>query len=310
MSDSGSWRGGIALWSSEPNAWIMLPFGGVFAGMGAMVIRVFAKTPGMKRVVLNVEEFQTGRSTHRSISYIEVDENASDTEIARIKRERIGAKLATRPDWAEGRIASERRRSGNAYWYIAAAIAVLWSVSIGAAVFFDAFAWFFTAILSLFLGIVLWLAVSNLLHRRKFSEAELLLDSTPALLGETFEAEIRGGIHRDTKISEDAELTLTCVHSWEVRTRDSDGKSQTRTRRKTLWEDTRRVTVQRQGGRPSVTVPVRFEMPEDQPQTTPGDSHGIHWHLHARVRLPGLDWRAEFEVPVFALDSVEARLLG
>jgi hypothetical protein len=50
-----------------------------------------------------------------------------------------------------------------------------------------------------------------------------------------------------------------------------------------------------------LSIPVRFELPGDQPATTlPPGGEGILWELEVSAEMDGLDYRAEFEVPVLA----------
>jgi len=48
-----------------------------------------------------------------------------------------------------------------------------------------------------------------------------------------------------------------------------------------------------------LSIPVRFELPADQPPTTlPPSDRGVVWVLAVTAEMDGLDYRAEFEVPV------------
>jgi hypothetical protein len=67
-----------------------------------------------------------------------------------------------------------------------------------------------------------------------------------------------------------------------------------------LWQQTSLVTPGRSYGRGTTPIPVSFEIPEGLPQFDDSDpDHQIVWRLDVRADVPGVDYEARFEVPVF-----------
>jgi hypothetical protein len=51
-----------------------------------------------------------------------------------------------------------------------------------------------------------------------------------------------------------------------------------------------------------VDVHVRFALPDEVPVTRSiGPNNDDHWFLDATARLPGIDYTARFELPVFVV---------
>ncbi|MEI7437142.1 MAG: DUF3592 domain-containing protein [bacterium] len=57
-------------------------------------------------------------------------------------------------------------------------------------------------------------------------------------------------------------------------------------------------------GRGSV-VPVRFTIPVEQPETLSGNMPDFTWRISVRAATPGVDFFAEFDVPVYRVDDPE-----
>ena len=308
LAGLGIMWGGVALWDSEPNAWVMFPFGGTFAAMGVALFFIFRTPKGKRSVVVKAEEFSTGRGRRSSVTRIYVDEDATEAEIAAARADWATGQLGGREDWAEGRIASSLDPVGHRHWYFfGAALALLVSSLIGAV--WDPEVLYFAILPALVTLLVGYFSVKKHIHQTKFTASELKLATVPGLLGQRLEGEIVSGVHRRMKLEDDAVLTLTCLRTWQETRRDRDGQSTTVTKSKTLWEDTRRVTPQRRGGRNALEVPVRFELPGELPPST-ARGHGVHWDLKAHIAVKGMDWRAEFRLPVFAEGSVQADVLA
>ncbi|MEM6906407.1 MAG: hypothetical protein AAF568_10975, partial [Pseudomonadota bacterium] len=222
--------GGVALWFDEPNAWVMIIFGAVFSGAGFLMRRVFRTPEGKKRVV--VEQVSAGGST--SIRYIHVDEDASPAAAEEAKRKWAASRLSSRPDWLEGRILSERSRSGTAFWWVAGVTGTLAvAAGIGASVG-DPIFWFFAGIMAIAAGASCVQAYVNGLHRRKFGTSELVLETRPGVLGAALRGEIHTGIPRQAELTETGTALLTCTRYWEERYRESDGETRRRTRSQEL----------------------------------------------------------------------------
>ena len=54
----------------------------------------------------------------------------------------------------------------------------------------------------------------------------------------------------------------------------------------------------RREGRSSA-IPIRFTIPEGRPETFSADYPSYRWRLIAKAKTPGIDFCAEFDIPVF-----------
>lgn len=203
---------------------------------------------------------------------------------------------AARADWASGEI----RASGGA--------AVTVPVLTVLALYWNVASWPLLSKLPAILppanGHVAWLAlffpvmglllVCALFHqyfrRRKFGESTLQLATTPGVVGGQLAGVVKvanyvppeSGIH----------LKLSCIE----RTR-----SDKNTRENVLWQEERLVTEpmhDRFTG--SMAIPVLFAIPYEAQETSPTDSNRtIEWRLDVSAMMSGVDYKSQFEVPVF-----------
>jgi len=97
-------------------------------------------------------------------------------------------------------------------------------------------------------------------------------------------------------------LALTCI-----RRSVSGPVNNLRTTEKILWQDEKWLRADLPQKNPdAVTIPVFFPLPADKPESIPKTGDGTHWRLEAWANMPGPDFRATFEVPVFKLDEPPA----
>ncbi len=72
----------------------------------------------------------------------------------------------------------------------------------------------------------------------------------------------------------------------------------------TLWQAEQRTAT-------SAPSAIAFTVPYDLPGTTPlGETSDatIRWELQVRASVPGVDWSAEFVVPVFLTEASDASI--
>ncbi len=150
------------------------------------------------------------------------------------------------------------------------------------------------------LGLAVWAAVA-LLRWRKYGNSQFEMASIPGLVG----GPLSGVIRAQARLQPDdgVKLTLNCIR---VRTTGA-GKNR-RTEERILWQDARAVPrSQITQDMAETVIPVQFAIPFDVEQTsdnTRGDR--ILWRLEARAATPGVDYRAQFEVPVFCTPDSRA----
>jgi hypothetical protein len=147
------------------------------------------------------------------------------------------------------------------------------------------------------LGLVVW-AVRNIITWRKFGESRFEMAATPGVIGGSLGGAIRLPVHIQPE--DGFHLTLTCVNR--VTTGSGDSSS---TRENVLWQDTRvmkRELLARD--RSQSAIPVLFGIPYDSRATDDSDSSNeVLWRLEVKAAVPGIDYHARFDVPVFRTEA-------
>ncbi len=132
------------------------------------------------------------------------------------------------------------------------------------------------------------------LRHRRFGDTYLQLDSLPV----TPDGQLTARIHLklDTDASHGIDLRLSCVR----RTITGSGNDRT-TVQTVLWQTDKNVPSGAIGMDPlGRTIPVEFAIPADAYVTDhdiPSDQ--VLWLLHAYADVPGVDYKDDFELPVF-----------
>ncbi len=130
-------------------------------------------------------------------------------------------------------------------------------------------------------------AARQWLRWRRFGESTFKLATVPGVIGGPLAGVIRTGARLD-RVSE-IRLRLACLE------RDTSGDS---TSEHIQWEDEKILTgevLQTGEG-----IPVLFNIPFDsKPTATLSASRSILWRLDTCATMPGTDFAAQFEVPIF-----------
>ncbi len=196
-----------------------------------------------------------------------------------------------RSDWAAGRI---RAKGGTAVAVPVLAVLVVWWAIASLPLMrklpeiFESASSTWAVITLIFpaMGTALLLAfMYQVIRGLKFGQSVLELESIPGVVG----GQLAGGVHIPRRVCPAGgfQLSLSCIE---------DGDAE-----RPLWRKERRVTVptrdQRDGG---IIVPVRFAIPYEAEETV-RDASGreIQWRLDVLAEMPGVDYKARFEVPVF-----------
>ncbi len=141
---------------------------------------------------------------------------------------------------------------------------------------------------------LLYKAVHKYLQWRRFGDVTFEMASVPAFLGDR----LRGTIRIPVALIMEKSVTtrLMCVHS-----ETTGGGKNRQTYEKVLWEAERIVPRHMLSQeRRATVIPIEFHIPDTPPpsdDTNPDDK--IVWRLHAETSLTGVDFSADFEVPVF-----------
>lgn len=203
-----------------------------------------------------------------------------------------------RADWADRRITDTSRTSMWSAW----AFAALWNlISLPGAVLATRSAiqgGQRAALLALVfplvgLGVVVW-AVRATLRYRRYGISTLELGSLPAVVGHALEGTIRtpAGLNPAGGFRE----ILSCIR------RETTGSGRDRsTWDNVLWQEEHRVSST------AARLPVAFAIPREAVPCDPvlaGDR--VFWRLDVIGDVPGVDYAATFEVPVFRTPASDA----
>jgi hypothetical protein len=134
-------------------------------------------------------------------------------------------------------------------------------------------------------------ALYHLMRVRKYGESRSRLDRIPIELGSAFRGDI------ETHVTENPPdgflLKLTCVR------RVTTGAGKTSTTESILWRDeqTVRASIPMPDG---LRIPYTFTIPADaEPSDERNSKNRIVWRLDVSAQVPGIDYAAQFELPVF-----------
>ncbi len=146
-------------------------------------------------------------------------------------------------------------------------------------------------------GILIW-AIRSTIQWRKFGNSTFELASVPGVIGGSLGGVILMGRH--IRPEGGFYVKLSCVNR--VTTGSGDNESTTE---HILWESEQQLDRELLGSDPSRSaIPVYFQIPYTCAEThsEPSDNN-IVWRLEARAEVPGVDYEAVFEAPVFKTEQ-------
>jgi hypothetical protein len=154
----------------------------------------------------------------------------------------------------------------------------------------------FIALLFPLVGV--WLLVRAIVitvRRRKYGISRLELSTTPGTIGGSLAGNVTAPV--TLRPAGGFQVRLTCVRR--VRTRS--GKSSS-IRENVLWQDEQKVQGQQtrdyQGMK--TAIPIAFTLPVTvEPSDSTNADNRVVWRLEVAGSVPGVDYGATFEVPVF-----------
>ncbi len=141
--------------------------------------------------------------------------------------------------------------------------------------------------------LIAW-ALRSAARYRKYGVSVLELAHVPGVIGRGV-----GGIVRvSVPMAPDGGFVakLTCVNRYRRGSDDSRSTSE-----RILWQETRTLTdFEREWSGRGVRVPVVFRLPSDARESDDRNSDDrIIWRLEVDADVPGVDYHAQFEIPVF-----------
>jgi len=276
--------GGGALMTQNQDGWIVVLFGGLFLGAGALA-RWLLKDPHPIAAMAPT-------------SAADIEASASRVAAHRFNQ---------RPDWVAGRVEAEailkkapRKAVGN-FWIGAFVVSVALSLLVHKAF------WGFALVTGLMAGVVVLLLRQDRIRERKFGRTLFVMDETPARLGRTLRGGVLTGIPLADRPADGLHVRLRCYSAWRDWERSRSGLSGSHRRawrEKTHWEtEARAVAMTGEDGK--VAAPVRIDLPADAPPSAHGaGQEGTFWELRLSAKTPGVDYDARFRVPVLD-ESVE-----
>ncbi|TFG47947.1 MAG: hypothetical protein E4H38_07285, partial [Gemmatimonadales bacterium] len=218
-----------------------------------------------------------------------------------------------REDWVQGGIRGHSGSQALLLWVMA----IPWNGFIWALLWLlwgnpDKTSMIKVAVLFAILGVILLAAaVKKTLAWFRFGSSVLELAANPGVIGGNVEGRIRTRLANPPQGP--VQLTLTCL-----RRRASLGKSRSgqtgRTRHDVrsdvIWQGGRRVSAEQLELNPrGLIIPVKLHIPcglESTDSSDPDDQ--IIWILATAADIPGVDFNADFTVPVFATEASDAEL--
>jgi hypothetical protein len=224
----------------------------------------------------------------------------SSSERRRIQHQHPSEPWLWRPDWAERVVRDENAWRAPFLWLFG----IVWmAITLPAIFAFREQAARQKSAL-LFMGLfpiigvgLIAFAVYQTLRRRKYGVSVCRLERVPVPLGSSLRAEVHARV-RDLP-EKGFDVRLACVR----RVVTGSGKHRS-TSEMILWHG--EATVASGAAMPNpegMRIPIRFTLPRDAPTTdasNPRDS--VLWRLDIRADVPGVDYAARFELPVFGAD--------
>ena len=202
-----------------------------------------------------------------------------------------------RKEWAEGRITGGSRATMIFAWIFAGFWNLIsWTLAIGivpAALNEGELAALFVLIFPLVGALLLTWAIVATLRYRRYGISVFRMATVPGVIGRT----LRGVIILPSRVRpvDGFDVKLTCVR----RITTGSGKNRS-TSERILWQEERSIRDSSQVGATATAIPVTFVIPDDAEESSPRSSDDqIVWRLEAEASVPGIDYSARFEVPVF-----------
>jgi len=148
--------------------------------------------------------------------------------------------------------------------------------------------------------VMLAVAVRATLQWLKFGRVELVLEAAPVALGSTMRGQLRGpGTLAEAKT---VQFSLQCTRL----VTSGSGRNRS-TRRKLLWENQCRISPDNvKVAQGQAIIPVQFTIPYEQQESD--TQTRVQWRLRADADLSGVDFSAEFELPVRRTDASDPTL--
>lgn len=206
-----------------------------------------------------------------------------------------------REEWADGRITTHRGTHDNnaGGWSVVGFGSLFAAIGlglIGASIWTADDPWVLGLIFAAAgLGVAA-LGAYRIRRRQRYGPTTFVMDTLPGALGGPLCGMLQTGVRRENAPADGFRITLSCYRRRV--TRDSDGDRDID--RTLLWRDEKQMDPRMTASDDTLAVPVVFECPPDKPPSTPEKRpNRYQWLLEASAEVPGVDYAAILDVPVF-----------
>ena len=203
-----------------------------------------------------------------------------------------------RQDWAQSRVYGQQNNHAAALWVATIVVACVTLPWISIALHPDAHKaappLIFFLVLGSFAPLTAISAIIATIRRERYGKTYFEFDSLPISPGKKMTGRIE--LHLANGAQHGIDVRLCCVR----RITTGSGKEQT-THDEILWEQEQNIPSNLLGfGAVGTSVPVSFDIPADAYESNsenPRDK--VLWLLRAKADVPGVDFKEEYELPVF-----------
>ncbi len=203
-----------------------------------------------------------------------------------------------RQDWAQSRVYGQQNNRAAALWVATIVVACVTLPWISIALHPDAHKaappLIFFLVLGSFAPLTAISAIMATIRRERYGKTYFEFDSLPISPGKKLTGRIE--LHLASGAQHGIEVRLCCVR----RITTGSGKEQS-THDEILWEQEQNVPSNLLGfGTLGTSVPVSFDLPADAYESNSDNPRDkVLWLLRAKADVPGVDFKEEYELPVF-----------
>jgi hypothetical protein len=284
-------------------------FGLVFCAVAYFGSRLFAMPKGKKEILVGQATREIsgvlGQSGQLSEgSYIYVDEKMPEAEIKKMQQKWATQPWTQRDDWARGKVV----QLGPGSIGLLIGFTVVWNIiACGIAGFgiLDEwgqpdFPWFLFIFPVVGLALVIW-TLLTWIRRRKFGISIMDLKTVPFYLGDWLRGTVHTGVRVRNEPAKEFKVRLVCAQ----RTSVLDAEGDRRVTEKDIWSTEQKVFGSMAATSDKFDVSVNLAIPDHLPPTAlyPEDDRHL-WRLHISLAIHGVDYAAQFEIPVYDKEKV------
>ena len=282
-------------------------FGLVFCAVAYFGSRLFAMPKGMKEIQVGTASREIGGVLGQSgqlseTSFMYVDEKMPETEIKKMQQKWTEQPWTQRDDWAQGKVVQQ----GPGSIRLLIGFTVIWNIiACGIAGFGiisewgqPDFPWFLFIFPLVGLALVIW-TVLTWIRRRKFGISIFDLKTVPFYLGDWLRGTVHTGVLVRNEPAKEFKVRLVCAQ----RTSILDSEGERRVSEKNVWSMEKKVYGSIAADSATFDVPINLAIPGHLPPTAlqPEDDRNL-WRLEISTATRGVDYAAQFEVPVYNKD--------